>query len=178
MGKNLPPPAPRRPAVVPVADPIAAEAFVTGAPSALGTPGVPKVFGQPESLSALKPLETPSELRALDQPGAPSPLRVLEPLQAPSALEQPSALETPEPSNDSSEPRLPETPGAPGTPNVPSVSVSRRKLVSRSDGRQVRRLVAYFDPTLAKSLERWCVDHEMDVSAGIVEAVRRMLGAG
>jgi hypothetical protein len=56
--------------------------------------------------------------------------------------------------------------------------VSRRKLVSRSDGRQVRRLVAYFDPTLAKSLERWCVDHETDVSAGIVEAVRRMLVDG
>jgi hypothetical protein len=100
MGKNLPPPAPRRPAVVP----IAAEAFVTGAPS---------------------------------------------------------TLKTPEPSNDSSELSALESQES---PSVPNASVSRR------DGRQVLRLVAYFDPTLAKSLERWCVDHEMDVSAGIVEA--------
>lgn len=109
MGKNLPPPAPRRPVVVPVADPVAAEAFVTGATSA------PSALKPPDTLSASEPL---------------------------------------------------------------SASVSRRKLVSRSDGRQVRRLVAYFDPTLAKSLERWCVDHETDVSAGIVEAVRRMLVDG
>ena len=61
---------------------------------------------------------------------------------------------------------------------TPSAVVSRRKLVARSDGRQVRRLVAYFDPALAKALERWCVDHEMDVSGGIVEAVRRMIGEG
>jgi len=51
-------------------------------------------------------------------------------------------------------------------------------LVTRSDGRQVRRLVAYFDPELAKRLERYAVDHEVDVSGAIVEAVRRMLGEG
>jgi hypothetical protein len=39
----------------------------------------------------------------------------------------------------------------------------------------VRRLVAYFEPDLAKRLERWCVDHETDVSSAIVAAVRALL---
>ena len=63
-------------------------------------------------------------------------------------------------------------------PSTPVIQVSKRKLVARSDGRPVRRLVAYFDPTLAKRLERYAVDAETDVSHAIVEAVRMMLGEG
>ncbi len=105
MGKNLPPPAPRRPVAVAAAETAAAEAFVTGAPS-----------------SSVHPVAQYT--------------------------------------------------------GTPSTSSARRKLVTRSDGRQVRRLVAYFDPELAKRLERYAVDHEVDVSGAIVEAVRRMLGEG
>lgn len=118
MSKSLPPPAPRRPAVVPAADTATADAFVNG------------------SASALKALEVPEQ---------------------PSSLSAPSALD------------------APGASSAPSAPVTRRKLVARSDGRQVRRLVAYFEPTIARRLERWCVDNEHDVSGAIVEAVRRML---
>src|SRR4051794_1355262 len=103
MGKNLPPPAPRRPVAVAAAETTAAEAFVKGSPS---------------------------------------------------ASVHPVAQYT-------------------GTTSAPS---ARRKLVPRSDGRPVSRLVAYFDPELAKRLERYAVDQELDVSGAIVEAVRRMLG--
>jgi hypothetical protein len=77
---------------------------------------------------------------------------------------------------------------APSAPSVRGASVprgtkgtkplaSKRKLVPRRDGRLVRRVVAYFDPKLAKRLARYAVDHETDVSAAIVAAVRQMLAA-
>src|SRR5216110_1245560 len=66
---------------------------------------------------------------------------------------------------------------APGAPGASSPGPGRRKLVPRSNGQPVRRLVAYSPPDLAKRLAVHCALEDLDASGAIVEAVRRMLEA-
>jgi hypothetical protein len=47
--------------------------------------------------------------------------------------------------------------------------------VERADGKHMRRIAAYFTPTLAKRLELHCVKTDQALSAAIVAAVEQYL---
>jgi hypothetical protein len=50
-------------------------------------------------------------------------------------------------------------------------------VLTRSDGREVRRLTLYLPADLAKRLAVFCAEHDADMSDVVSEAVSKRLGA-
>lgn len=73
-------------------------------------------------------------------------------------------------------------PGAPAPPAEPPRSVPPRRgargargLVARKDGRELRRMTVYLPSDLARELALHCAERDLDASAVVSEAVRRLL---
>ncbi len=87
------------------------------------------------------------------------------------------------------EPARPSVPPPPSAPAVttpahvapaPAVSSrsrtrSGRTLISRVDGRTLRRLQIYLDADVAKRLKHHCVEHDIDMSAYVNEVLAKAL---
>lgn len=58
-----------------------------------------------------------------------------------------------------------------------SANGSGRRVLTRSDGREVRRLTIYLPADLAKRLAVHCAEHDEDMSDVVSEAVAKRLGA-
>jgi hypothetical protein len=56
-------------------------------------------------------------------------------------------------------------------------SGSARALVTRVDGRTLRRVQVYFDEGVAKRLRHHCVEHDIDVSSFLNDLVDKTLSA-
>jgi hypothetical protein len=66
--------------------------------------------------------------------------------------------------------------GARGPAPSPPKGPSSRTLVTRVDGRALRRLQLYFDAEVAKKLKHHCVEHEVDMSKFVNDVVAQALG--
>lgn len=64
---------------------------------------------------------------------------------------------------------------APAAPVSRGRKRSNRTLVSRADGRTLRRLQIYLDADVAKKLKHHCVEHDIDMSAYVNEVLAKAL---
>jgi hypothetical protein len=68
---------------------------------------------------------------------------------------------------------------APVVERQPVASPTRKKgnraVISRTDGRTLRRLQVYLDADIAKRLRLHCVEHDIDMSAYLNEVLTRSL---
>jgi hypothetical protein len=58
-----------------------------------------------------------------------------------------------------------------------SAKRTARRVLTRTDGREVRRLTIYLPADLAKRLAVHCAEHDEDMSDVVTEALAKRLGA-
>ena len=126
------------------------------------------------------------------QPEPPPAPPVAPPAAAPAPAPQ-AAIQAPEPAAPTPPAPPPVAPSAPPAAPPPSAATSKnprtgassaattpsvrrpRSVVSRADGRTLRRLQLYFDADVARKLKHHCVEHDVDMSAYVNDLVARAL---